>query len=368
MVRRWVTIAVLFVLAPLLTQTTYSAGSSGIVLQSTPKTNEAERNRAIELYRQHKYVEASKLLQKAVKANKTDDEAWYYLGLALLPQPKKIKDATKAFETAITLRPKFAAAHAGLAYALLLRNKPTDAIREAQAAISINPSLADAHYIVGFVRLNSRNPDEALAEAREAIRLNPEFPSAFLLKSQALLSIYAKRATGSMRSLPTSSALRTPEQLADRHKKRMEDASLLKEAAESLQTYLRLNPSNSSAELWRQQLATLKVYGSYTGEKANFDEAPVSGDEVTTKARVIKKAEPAYTESARQSQVTGTVVLRAVFASDGTVRHILVIAGLRDGLTESAIRAARQIKFIPATIDGRPVSMFIHLEYNFNLF
>jgi hypothetical protein len=57
-----------------------------------------------------------------------------------------------------------------------------------------------------------------------------------------------------------------------------------------------------------------------------------------------------------------------VFSSDGTVRHILVLAGLPHGLTEAALKCARKIKFVPATIDGRPVSTFIQIEYNFNLY
>ena len=67
-------------------------------------------------------------------------------------------------------------------------------------------------------------------------------------------------------------------------------------------------------------------------------------------------------------QITGTVVLKCVFASDGTVTNIRVIQGLPDGLTEKAIEAARKIKFIPATKDGKNVSMWMQLEYNFNLY
>jgi protein TonB len=80
------------------------------------------------------------------------------------------------------------------------------------------------------------------------------------------------------------------------------------------------------------------------------------------------KPEPGYTESAKQAGVNGTVVLRAVFASDGKVRHILVLTGLPNGLIEAAISAARKITFIPARNYGRPVSMFIQLEYHFNLY
>lgn len=93
-----------------------------------------------------------------------------------------------------------------------------------------------------------------------------------------------------------------------------------------------------------------------------------SGKDVSTKARVISKPEPQYTEEARKNQITGTVVLRAVFTSSGQVTNISTRAGLPYGLTERAIAAARQIKFVPATKDGRPVSMYIQLEYNFNLY
>jgi hypothetical protein len=57
-----------------------------------------------------------------------------------------------------------------------------------------------------------------------------------------------------------------------------------------------------------------------------------------------------------------------VFAGDGSIKHILVVEGLPHRLTEAAIAAARQIKFEPATLDGKPVSMFMQLEYNFNLY
>lgn len=90
--------------------------------------------------------------------------------------------------------------------------------------------------------------------------------------------------------------------------------------------------------------------------------------EVSSRARVLEKPEPQYTESARKNQITGTVVLRAVFSSNGSVSNISTIRGLPDGLTERAISAAKQIRFVPAQKDGHPVSMWMQLEYNFNLY
>lgn len=93
-----------------------------------------------------------------------------------------------------------------------------------------------------------------------------------------------------------------------------------------------------------------------------------TGKDVTTKARLISKPEPQYTEDARKNQITGTVVLKVVFASSGQVTNIRTVSGLPYGLTDKAIMAARLIKFVPATKDGHQVSMWMQLEYNFNLY
>jgi TonB family protein len=95
---------------------------------------------------------------------------------------------------------------------------------------------------------------------------------------------------------------------------------------------------------------------------------PFSPREVTRKAVLVARAEPRYTEEARRQQVSGTVVLRAVFSSSGEVTGIRAVSGLPYGLTEKAIAAARRIAFIPAMKDGRFVSQYIQIEYNFNLY
>lgn len=90
--------------------------------------------------------------------------------------------------------------------------------------------------------------------------------------------------------------------------------------------------------------------------------------QVEQRARLLSKPEPQYTEEARRNQVTGTVVLRAVFASSGEVTQIRALSSLPFGLTERAIAAARQIRFVPAVKDGQSVSVAMQLEYNFNLY
>jgi TonB family protein len=93
-----------------------------------------------------------------------------------------------------------------------------------------------------------------------------------------------------------------------------------------------------------------------------------SSKEVSQKARITSRPEPQYTEEARKNQISGTVVLRAVLGSNGSVSGIRAVSGLPFGLTERAIAAAHQIKFVPAMKDGRAVSQYIQIEYNFNLY
>lgn len=90
--------------------------------------------------------------------------------------------------------------------------------------------------------------------------------------------------------------------------------------------------------------------------------------EVDKKARLTRFPPPVYSEEARSNKVTGTVVLKALLSANGQVTNISVVSGLPFGLTERAIAAARKVQFVPAVKNGKNVSMWMQLEYNFNLY
>jgi TonB family protein len=90
--------------------------------------------------------------------------------------------------------------------------------------------------------------------------------------------------------------------------------------------------------------------------------------QVDQKLRLLQKPEPQYSEDARKNQIMGTVILRVVFTRFGEVTNIRTVHPLPFGLTEKAIAAARNIRFIPAKRNGQPVSVHMQLEYNFNLY
>jgi TonB family protein len=314
----------------------------------TASPDNSQRIRGIELFHQHHYSESVSLLKQVVKKDKSDADAWFYLGLALLKDPKALKDSSKAFETATKLRPNFAAAHAGFAYVLLIRNKNDDAAREPQSALTLDPKIADAYYVRGITRLRAGAKKEALQDAENAIKLKPQLAPAYLLKSEALVSFFRDA------MIATDDALE--ESGKDRYR----------QAGDALEKYLQLASADPDRATWIQQLESLKYFANTP--KPGEPRLVYSGKEVTTKARVLSKPEPVYTEAARSKRVIGTVVLRCVFTAEGAVTHCLIVKALPLGLTEQAIGAAKQVKFVPAMVDGRPVSMYIQMEYNFNLY
>lgn len=317
--------------------------------------------RAIKLYNENNYKAATEILRAAVKQRKNDAQAWLHLGIAQT-RAGKLKDARKAFEQAIKLSPNTPQAYVGLAYIFTDEDKLPEAEANALRAVAVDPSNAEAHYALGIIALRQNAAAKALAEAEATLRLNPNFAGALILKSEAVMEVYTSAYTGraeKYRALDQPVPSLSPEERAAMGK-------MLTEAAESLEKYLKLSPASPNAEHLREQSETLRWHADAVGKS---DAPPVyTSGEVTTRAQITLKPEPLYTEQARNNGISGTVRLRMLLSFDGRIRHIRVVKGLGGGLTEMAVNAARRMKFTPATKDGRPVSQFVTIEYNFHIY
>lgn len=76
---------------------------------------------------------------------------------------------------------------------------------------------------------------------------------------------------------------------------------------------------------------------------------------------------PQYTESARKARIQGIVIVQATIDEKGNVTVAKILKGLPMGLDQQALKAVRTWKFEPATLDGKPVSVYYNLTINFNL-
>jgi len=82
--------------------------------------------------------------------------------------------------------------------------------------------------------------------------------------------------------------------------------------------------------------------------------------------RLVHMAKPAYPAEAKQAGVTGTVVLEAMIAPDGTVRDVKVVSG-PPLLVEAAVNAVSKWVYEPVTMDGVAVAVRTKVTLNFGL-
>lgn len=84
--------------------------------------------------------------------------------------------------------------------------------------------------------------------------------------------------------------------------------------------------------------------------------------------RIRSKPRPGYTSEARKNNVSGKVILKVTFMSNGSIGTVSTVKGLPGGLTERAIEAARKIKFSPPIRKGQPYTVNKTVQYNFTIY
>ncbi len=319
-----------------------------------------------------KQVETQGEVQEALiatEARKNDPDAWFRLGIAYNKAGNN-QEARKAFQRALKIRSSHAEARAGLAYTLLIDGKLLDAEREAKYATDAakDSRFQTASNVLQTVRLTRYRViyAQALQAAEAALKSNPNHANAHLIKSHALIGLTLPEP----RLLPDlSQPLLPPAQTSEEERTALRSASAAKykEAANSLERYLQLQPNASEADYLRERLQTIKFYSQEAIAPDN-ERIATSSLEATTRIRITRKPEPGYTTKARAANVNGTVMLRLLLAADGKVMHILALNDLGYGLTEKAVQAARQIRFEPAAKNGAPVSTFAQINYSFSIY
>lgn len=83
--------------------------------------------------------------------------------------------------------------------------------------------------------------------------------------------------------------------------------------------------------------------------------------------RAINLIRPEYTPEARQAGTAGEVKLALELDEAGNVTSVTRLTVLPNGLTERAIEAARQSKFKPAVLNGKPARGSGTLTFNFKI-
>lgn len=77
------------------------------------------------------------------------------------------------------------------------------------------------------------------------------------------------------------------------------------------------------------------------------------------------RVKPQFTDSAHRADITATVEARVVFRASGEIGSIDILRWAGFGLEASSIAAIRQLRFKPATRNGKPVTVRAVVQYNF---
>jgi protein TonB len=95
--------------------------------------------------------------------------------------------------------------------------------------------------------------------------------------------------------------------------------------------------------------------------------ASVKQDRVTSAAKLERSVTPVYPSSAKSQGLEGVVILAITIGPNGQVERAQVLKSLGSGLDESALSAARQTRWSPATLDGQPIRSTRRFNVRFTL-
>ena len=109
-----------------------------------------------------------------------------------------------------------------------------------------------------------------------------------------------------------------------------------------------------------------RVVGQREYRTIEYHETGAGDLRVHTKPRFHNTPRPEYPRECSQQDVTGSVVVKALFAADGTVAWAEATTGLPCGLNEKAAEAVYKLKFTPATnAAGKPVDCWATVTVSF---
>ncbi len=87
---------------------------------------------------------------------------------------------------------------------------------------------------------------------------------------------------------------------------------------------------------------------------------------IVHQAKILHSVPPRYPPEAKRQHISGTVVLRAVIAKDGSITKLAYVSG-PSALVNAATDAVRQWKYAPTFLDGKPIEVATTISVYFNL-
>lgn len=81
-------------------------------------------------------------------------------------------------------------------------------------------------------------------------------------------------------------------------------------------------------------------------------------------AALLRRVQPVYPDAARLMRLSGEVRLRAIIATDGSVRELTLLSG-NPLLAQAAMAAVREWRYRPTLLNGQAVAVETYITVNF---
>ncbi len=140
---------------------------------SAPAAEETPIKKAEQAFLIKDYKKAAQFAGEAVKAEPTNAEAHYLLGMANLNM-RELAPAISAFNDVLKLDPKFMIAHDRRGDALLKSGKFAEAIQDYDAYLDSNPKFAPEHWRRGIALYYAKRYEDGVKQFDTHKTVNPE--------------------------------------------------------------------------------------------------------------------------------------------------------------------------------------------------
>ena len=116
------------------------------------------------------------------------------------------------------------------------------------------------------------------------------------------------------------------------------------------------------------QPAVLRCQNDAAKDSSESEKVYHLGHDGVTPPKSIYAPNPEYDEAARKAKLNGFVVLSLIVTLEGNAKDVKVTKSLSPGLDQKSIEAVSKWKFAPATKDGKPVAVELHVQTTFKIY
>jgi len=116
------------------------------------------------------------------------------------------------------------------------------------------------------------------------------------------------------------------------------------------------------------QPAVLRCQNDAAKDSSESEKVYHLGHDGVTPPKSIYAPSPEYDEAARKAKLNGFVLLSLIVTPEGNTKDVKVTKSLSPGLDQKSIEAVSKWKFAPATKDGKPVAVELHVQTTFKIY